>query len=164
MSDLEAALAAHLNGKFFWEPTNNRDRVDESQYALEIQKAQRAFSKGAKHITSRTKEIEKLPDKKLERIVLNGEKKKIEKVLNAISYAYGLSPEELLSKSTSPRYSKAKRHLYWDIYKNVPGMSFERIGNLLDKDHSTIMHGVKEFQAKQDFEKVVEVDRLMGRI
>ena len=165
MSDLEAALAAHLNGKFFWEPTNNLDDIEESRDALEIRKAQRVFAKGAKNITTRNKNLKEIPAPKPKKISLAGDQKKIEPIVNAISYAYNVSPVQLMSRSTSTTLAKPKRHLYWALFRYIPDMSFIEAGRLMGgKCHTTVMHGVETFKANQDHEKIVEVDRLMGRL
>ena len=165
MTDLEAALAAHLEGKFFWEPTNNLDETEESRMALDIRKAQRAFAKGAKNITTRNKNLKEIPAPKHPSISLAGEQKEIEPIVNAISYAYNVSPVQLISRSTSTSIAKAKRHLYWALFRYIPRMSFKEAGRLLGgKCHTTVMHGVSTFNADQDHAKIVEVDRLMGRL
>lgn len=162
LSDLEAALAAHLNGKFFWEPTNNRDSGDDSDFAIEIRKAQKVFAKGAKHVTSRSRVVEALPRPPMKKVVLDKERKEIEPIINAICYAYRVTPEELFGKSTSYRYNRAKRHMCWALYKYIPNMTSTRAGRLLGKDHATVLHGKRSFQADQDLAKVAEVDCLMG--
>lgn len=165
MSDLEAALAAHLNGKFFWEPTNNLDETEESRDALEIRRAQRVFAKGAKNITTRNRDLKEITPPKPKKICLAGEQKKIEPIVNAISYAYNVPPDQLISRSTSTSLAKPKRHLYWALFRYIPGMSFKEAGRLLGgKCHTTVMHGVATFKENQDHAKIVEVDLLMGRL
>lgn len=163
MSDLEAALAAHLEGKFFWDPAKGTEHDDESAASLEIQRVQRKFYKDAQQITGRNKCLLEMPEPKeaIRNAVFTGKRKLVEPIVNAVGQVYGVPPKILLSRSTSHKYKKAKQHLHWAMFRYIPSMSYPWAGDLLGKNHSTIMHGRKMFEAEQDFEKVVEVDRLM---
>lgn len=162
MSDLEAALAAHLNGKFFWEHTNNLDDTDKPREALEIVRAQREFAKGAKNITSRNKDFVEPKKSKPRGVTLPEDQKLIEPVLNAVSSVYEVDAKDILGCSTSQKFAKAKAHFYWAMFRYMPGLSLKELGRIMVKCHTTIKHGRDMFEASQDFEKVVEVDRLMG--
>ena len=162
MVDLEAALAAHLNGKFFWEPTSNPDDQTTCKDMLDLRKAQKEFSKGAKHYTSRNK-VEPPPAVvKVKPLVLQEDQKVLEPIINAISHAYKIAPSDLMGRSTSYKFAKAKHHFCWAMFKYIPGLSYAEAGRITGKCHTTIMHGKEMFQKNQDFAKVVEVDQLMG--
>lgn len=163
MSDLEAALAAHLNGKFFWEHTAGNDDQTTCKEVLEIRKAQKPFAKGAKNITVRGTVLEQVEAyKPVKKVCLRGEQKIIEPIINAICKVYKITAEDLLGTSTSQHFHKAKRHLYWAVMNRIPKMNYSEAGRLLKKNHSTIMHGAKEFHANQDHAKIIEVDHLIG--
>lgn len=162
MSELEDAFAAHLNGKFFWEPTANK-HDPENKATRDIRVAQRAFAKNAKHITpGKVEEIVEKRSEKPSKLVLSEERKVIEPILKAVAQAYNVSVDDLLGKSTCKAHAQPKKHLSWALFKYIPNLSLVHAGRLLDKNYTTVLHGKVCFQNNQDFEKVVEVDRLMG--
>lgn len=164
MSDLEDAFAAHLNGKFFWEPTASPEDCD-TVASRAIRAAQRKMANGAENIVpGRPREIVGNRYEKPSKIVLNEERKVIAPILKAVAQAYNVSIDDLLGKSTCRAHAQPKRHLSWAVFRYIPNVSLNGAGRLLDKNYTTILHGKREFQAHQDFDKVVEVDRLMGRL
>lgn len=168
MSDLEAALAAHLNGKFFWEPTTDNTEPTSCKDVMSIRRAQKAFSKGAKQMTARKLAAEKAwevnppPRPKSDGFVLREDHKFIEPVVEAISSVYRVSVVEIMGRSKSYKYAKARKHLYWCILRYFPSITYSEAGRIMGRDHATIIHGSKSFNDNQDPEKVAEVDRLVG--
>lgn len=162
MPDAEKRLAEWLEGKFFW-ISGAREDSDNPQAVKEIRRVQRQFAGDAKSIfsnrESRVEEIEKNAPRKPGR--LGPEGKIALPILTAIAKAYNLQIDDLLSKSTSPRLKKAKQHMCWALMKYLPKMSYNRAGSMIDKNHSTVLHGDKEFRKKIDREKVLEVERFM---
>jgi len=168
VSDLEAALAAHLNGNFFWEPTTNLDEPDAGKDALEIRRAQKAFSRGAKQVTARKLAAERAwevnppPPPKKREFKLSKDQEMIGPILNAIATAYGVDTVFLMGRATNNRQPNAKRHMYWAMMRYIPGATFAGVARLMGKDHSTVIHGYNAFKKNLDPEKIAEVDRLMG--
>lgn len=164
MSDLEDAFAAHLNGKFFWEPTAKPEDCD-TVAAKAIRAAQKKMAGKAENIIpGRPREIVENRSEKPSKIVLNEERKVIAPILKAVAQAYNISIDDLLGKSTCRAHAQPKRHLSWAVFRYIPNVSLKGAGRLLDKNYTTVLHGKRSFQANQDFDKVVEVDRLMGRL
>lgn len=163
MSDAEAALLAHLDGKFFWEPTTHPEEPSTSRNVIEIRRAQRKFAGNAKQITSRTCEPVK-PVWNPGKYSLTEDQKPLEKMILAISEAYGIFVRELVGFSKEYRLQPAKRHLYWALMKYVPEMSYSQAGRILSRNHTSIIHGIEVFEAKYDVEKVAEVEHLMGLV
>lgn len=165
MTDLEAALAAHLDGKFFWEPTTSIEDTKTIKAIVDIRKAQKPFNKDAKHVTPGSVALEYVEtNKPVKKVALKGEQRVIEPIISAIAHVYNIPASDLLGTSTSQTFYKAKRHLYWAVMNRIPKMSYSEAGRLLKKNHSTVMHGAKEFHANQDHEKIVAVDRVLGLI
>lgn len=170
MSDLEAALAAHLNGKFFWEPTTDNTEPTSCKDVMSIRRAQKAFSKGAKQMTARKIAAEREweanppPCTGKANFVLREDHRFIEPVLEAISSVYCISIDDIMGRSKSYKYAKARKHLYWCILRYFPGTSYSEAGRIMGRDHATILHGSKSFNNNQDHEKVIAVDRLVGRM
>lgn len=162
MIDLETQFAEFLDKKFFWEPTADPD-ISENKEVMQIRRAQRKFSNGAENIIpGRIAASECIEVVRPMKVKLNYRSKTIKPILEAISKAYNVSIDDLLGKSTSYKFAKAKQHLCWAMFKYIPKMSLIEAGAILSKNHSTVLHGKKCFQANQDFNKIVEVDKLMG--
>ena len=161
MSDAEAALLAHLEGKFFWEPTTVLEDPATSRNVLEIRAAQKKFASGAKNITSRKAEVV-VPKWYSGKYELSEEQKPLERIILAVSEAYNVRVRELIGFSKEYRLQPATRHLYWAVMKYVPDMSYSALGRILGRNHTSIIHGVEVFEAKYDAEKVADVEHLMG--
>jgi len=165
MKSPEELLSEHLNGKFFWEHTVGADETFISHNVLEIRRAQKEHSKGAVRITAQNKNVvalEKVSRRK--KIPLRQDQKILEPIILAIAEAYNISADDLLGRSTSYKFAAAKRHYYWAVFRYNPKLSSAEVGRIMGKNHTTIMHGRAMFQKKQDFAKVVEVERLLGLI
>lgn len=165
MSDLEAEMLKALDGKFFWEPSSTPIDFDGS--SIEIRRAQRQFAgKNVKIVSTKISAdaIDLLEGPKPAQKPLRGRQKAIEPVLNAIAKAYEISRDDLLRRSTSHKFSKAKHHMYWAILKYTPNMTYAEAGRILDKCHTTVLHGETMFKKNMDMEKVVEVERELGLI
>jgi chromosomal replication initiation ATPase DnaA len=163
MKSPEQLMAEHLNGKFFWEHTVIQEETAESKAVVAIRHAQRKFAKGARDVTARNRDaVNAVKKAKIQRIPLRKDQKIIEPVINAIATAYEISVDDLFGRSTSFEFKHAKRHLYWAIFRYHPNLKTSDVGDMLGKNHSTIIHGRALFQKNQDFAKVVEVERLLG--
>lgn len=163
MKSPEELMAEHLNGKFFWEHTVIQEETAESKAVVAIRHAQRKFAKGARDVTARNRDAVSAGKKaKVQKIPLRKDQKILEPVMNAIATTYEISVDDLLGRSTSFMFKHAKRHLYWAVFKYNPSLKISDVGDMLGKNHSTIIHGRSLFQKNQDFEKVVEVERLLG--
>lgn len=164
MRDLEAEMNAALNGKFFWEPTATPDEPATCNNSRDIRRAQKKFAGNAKWVTSRNQVEIPDPRPKVKNILLKEDQIVLEPVLKAIATVYGVTMTDLLGKSTSQKFNKAKRHMCWAIIRYIPGMTFAEAGRIMEKCHTTIKHGHDTFQSEQDFSKVVEVEKLMGKL
>lgn len=164
MRNLEDEMNAAFSGKFFWEPSTNPNDRDVGG-SVAIRQAQRKIAGDVRIVTTKSSpdaiNIESV--KPMTRI-LKGEEKVLEPILRAISTAYDVSMDTLMSGTTSYKYSNAKFHLYWAMFRYIPGMSLAEAGRLLDKCHTTVRHGKATFEKNMDKYKVAEVDRLMGAI
>lgn len=162
VSDLEAALAAHLNGKFFWEHTECLDEGSAPAEVVAIRQAQKRFSKGAKNITVRNRDFINAPPKISTITNLTGDQVMLEPLVKAICEVYGVTPKELMGQGRAYRITKARKHFYWAISRYFPSVSISQTGRLVGRDHSTIIHSRDAFEANYDFEMVGRIDELMG--
>lgn len=162
MSDLEAALAAHLNGKFFWEHTEMLDEGSAPAEVVAIRQAQKKFAKGAKHITARNKGLGNLNSGKALSRTLKGEQEMLEPLIKAVCEAYDVSPDDLMSHKRMWNITKARKHFYWAIFRYFPSVSLLQAGRLVGKNHTTVLHGRQSFEDNYNIEMVGVVDKLMG--
>jgi chromosomal replication initiation ATPase DnaA len=58
---------------------------------------------------------------------------------------FGISVEDLLGNSRVNHIVMARRKAAWIFYQRGT-MSYQQIGRLLNKDHSTIIHAVQKYQ------------------
>lgn len=74
-----------------------------------------------------------------------------DRYVNAINAVYGVSEIELKSPSRAMKATQARQVLYFLLNKDLY-MTTTQIGRFLDRDHSTVIYGVKvaerRFQAK----------------
>jgi len=65
-----------------------------------------------------------------------------QRVVNAMANQYQVSPEELLGQRRSRGLAEARLAVYW-LLRTLTDMSSTEIGNVLKKDHSTVLMGIK---------------------
>lgn len=162
MSDAEAALAALLDGKFFWEPTTNPEETTTSRNITEIRRAQKKFYGNAKQISSRT--CEPITAKWTPGVyTLTEAQKPYEELILAIAQAYELRVYDIMRLTREYQFQPAKRHLYWAMDK-YHKLSKSEIGRILNRNHTSILNGIDVFNSKYDVEKVAQVEFLMGGV
>lgn len=66
---------------------------------------------------------------------------------DCVSRMTGVPAFEILSKRRMNDINAARQMLMWVAYR-LTGRSYPEIGRRLDRDHTTIMHGVKMFEAR----------------
>jgi len=77
---------------------------------------------------------------------------RITKIINRVCKATGFSYDILKSKNRSIDIRTARQYAIWRIHKEVYGMgySLKAIGQLFDRDHSTVLHTVKAINELRD--------------
>ena len=70
---------------------------------------------------------------------------KVLEIAAIVSEAFGVSAEDVLSKKRDLEIMKGRLCLYKILY--VLGGTHKAIGKVLDRNHTTIMHGVSEFDS-----------------
>lgn len=66
-------------------------------------------------------------------------------ILEATASYFGLGPGDLVSKSRSRPLTTA-RHVAMYLLRELTGLSLIRIGDLFERDHTTVLHGVKKIE------------------
>ena len=70
---------------------------------------------------------------------------KKEDILEIISEECGVTAAEAMKKSRKSEFVKV-RHIYCAILKKYYGFSYPKIGEIMDKDHTTIINSVDKFR------------------
>lgn len=88
------------------------------------------------------------------KLVINESGKAIEtysmkSVIAAVCELFDVRQEELLGKKRIAKISKARMVLYYLGYRNT-SHSTTTLGNYLDRDHTTVVHGVKKCKDMMD--------------
>jgi len=63
----------------------------------------------------------------------------------AVCNVYKVPCDKLLSADRHAKYMPARRHLYWLLYNERSDLSLPQVGKLVDRDHSTVCHGIHKF-------------------
>ena len=76
---------------------------------------------------------------------------------------YGLTAEELKSRTHEHRIVIPRHHFCWVVYRNRIDVSYPMLGRYLSRDHTTIVHSVSVFeQMKGALQKEIDgVDELI---
>jgi chromosomal replication initiator protein len=64
-------------------------------------------------------------------------------ILEETARYYGLTVHDLVSKSRSRPLTSA-RHVAMYLVRETTGMSLPKLGELFDRDHTTVMHGISK--------------------
>jgi hypothetical protein len=67
------------------------------------------------------------------------------RVLDAVAARHGLKPFEVLNPSRRQKFVIARFELCYELRKAHPNWSYSQIGRMLQRDHTSIMHGVYQW-------------------
>jgi chromosomal replication initiator protein len=76
--------------------------------------------------------------------------KEVLRIVNIVADAFQVSPDDLLSKSRKLKVVKARHSVYKILY--LLGDTKSHIGKALSRDHTTVMHGISEFDNLYNFD------------
>lgn len=160
MSDLEAKMAAALEGCFFWERTSYYEGTTNENMA-EIRAAQRKHFVPKRKKEASIEGAEKLESGDLDRKDIP---EIIDMVRRSICLLYGIRPEDLASNATRRDFATPKLHFHWALKRYMPWLSLAEIGRRIDRHHTTIIHGIRAFEKISDRnrEKVQALDTIMS--
>ena len=68
-------------------------------------------------------------------------------ILEETAAYFGLTDQELRSKSRSRPLTTARHVAMYLLRELIPGLSLIKIGERFDRDHSTVLHGIKKVEA-----------------
>lgn len=67
----------------------------------------------------------------------------IEREIERIANKHGVTIEEIHGERRIRRVAHARQEIYFELYTHFE-LSFPRVGKIMNKDHSTVLFGVKE--------------------
>ncbi len=80
-----------------------------------------------------------------------------EMVTKAVSDHYGITPEQLFTKTRKREISDARQVVMYMAKKHA-GMSLMAIGNRLDRTHATVLYGCNTIEQRMTLEKQLRDD------
>ncbi|MBD5346779.1 MAG: chromosomal replication initiator protein DnaA [Bacteroides sp.] len=80
-----------------------------------------------------------------------------EMVTKAVSDHYGITPDQIFTKSRKREISDARQVVMYMAKKHA-GMSLMAIGNRLARTHATVLHGCNNIEQRMDLEKQLRDD------
>jgi hypothetical protein len=67
------------------------------------------------------------------------------------SHRLTVTPQCLLSYARPMGYARARQELYYLLWKSLPHWSLPQIGRFMSRDHTTVIHGIQAFCARNGF-------------
>lgn len=89
----------------------------------------------------------------------------LKRCFHAVCSWYGLTAEELKSRSREQHIALPRHHFCWVVYRNRIDVSYPMLGRYLGRDHTTIVHSVTLFEdMKAAMQKHIDgVDELIHK-
>ena len=76
---------------------------------------------------------------------------KVKAIVFEHAWNHGLTVEEMMSENRTPERVAIRSELYWRLRKETT-WSLPRLGKHLNRDHTTLLHGIAKHQRKLDAE------------
>lgn len=147
--NLEAEMAAALEGQFFWERTTKYDDMNLGM-AAEIRRAQRMFSSEGPN------KRDKPPTAEVEQSIAS--------IKKAIMDLYGLDEDELDGGAGNKRLFPARPHYIWCLMRYNPDVSRSSMSRFLKKHHTSLLHNQRLFEQNKHLfpEKIKHMDDMFN--
>lgn len=68
------------------------------------------------------------------------------KIASSMARRYGTTVDEIFGRRRFPEAVEARSHA-WSILYRQHGYTMARIGRIWGRDHSTVLHGIRKFDA-----------------
>lgn len=151
MRDLEAEMAAALEGKFFWQPSREEDHLSPAEFA--IKKAQEKFRGKAK--PERTVMTDGEIDRRVDRITkmvrtaihVTGQKDPAIVLRNIVAFCYDIDPSKVITQTNNPDICRAKHHYYWMLMRMNSKSSTVEVAEIIGRQHSAIIRSRDIFES-----------------
>lgn len=74
---------------------------------------------------------------------LAGQRRAMAQIIDAVAQVAGITPVEIRSRRRRVALSRPRQMAYWLVRDSLELMSWPDIGAAMNKDHTTVMHGVR---------------------
>jgi chromosomal replication initiation ATPase DnaA len=71
-------------------------------------------------------------------------------VLDKVCKAHHVTRAEVCSRARSQRVAVARHQLWWELYNQARPFSYAELGRMFERNHTTVMHGVRMWEAALD--------------
>lgn len=91
------------------------------------------------------------PDLELAQTILGKTSKPVtlDRIIQVVAEQYRVTPDDLVSPKRNKEYTQP-RHIACYLIRDMTGSSFQQIGKAFDRDHTSVMHGIKKVQREID--------------
>ncbi len=72
-----------------------------------------------------------------------------ERIISVVAEQYRVTPEDLIGPKRNKEYTQP-RHIACYLIRDMTGASFQLIGRAFERDHTSVMHGIKKVQGEID--------------
>jgi len=86
--------------------------------------------------------------------------KRVKDLIKAVSHVTGLDPKEWMS-TTRTRENVTARFIFFYLCRKKVGMTLVNCGELMGKDHSTVIHAVENVEYWKSFPKLYEEEMVL---
>jgi hypothetical protein len=86
-------------------------------------------------------------------------------IVRVVADHFGVSSEGIRCESKQPRFAHPRQIVYW-LCRSYTRHSFPNIGRYLNRDHSTVMHGVRRIEERRhvDLQLGKTIDELVSQL
>ena len=82
------------------------------------------------------------------------DKSKVNIITKIIPEYFGIKMSDITGRSRESEFVKA-RHIYCAMVKGMTGLPFTKVGELVNRDHTTVIHSCKVMQDARDTKDVL---------
>jgi chromosomal replication initiation ATPase DnaA len=76
----------------------------------------------------------------------------IDQIIATVCRKHRVRPVELTGPCRVKAIVHARHEAMWEAFKNTP-LSYPQLGRIFNRDHTTVMHGVRQHQKRLDDDK-----------
>tara|TARA_R110000868_G_scaffold382812_1_gene649453 strand:+ start:1425 stop:1922 length:498 start_codon:yes stop_codon:yes gene_type:complete len=147
--EAEAIIRQKLDGKFFLPCGRDRNVVRQEEKAMRSEAASTRYERQQRLMAQNAAKME-LKD-------IPGERISARKILLAVSYAHGISIDDIIGQARHRHIIYARQHACY-MMRQITKKSFPYIAERLARDHSTVQHSCRTWERlKPRFKAQVEI-------
>ena len=147
--EAEQLIARALDGKFFLPCGRDLNVIRQEEKAMRAEAASARLDRQRRLMAQNAAKME-LKD-------ITGERISARKILLAVSYAHGISIDDIIGQARHRHIIYARQHACY-VMRQITKKSFPYIAERLARDHSTVQHSCRTWERlKPRFKAQVEI-------